>query len=216
MAITGRAKLVGDTPAERIACICRLADDRPWGAGGVIATAAAEEPDQRVRRAAVVALGRFHPDHREVVEAATRDPSAEVRAAAAGTLGLWADTDAAKRLGEIFNDAGEDESVRAAAVAALYGNNCASATVLLVTAMENHPNQDLRDHASAVLVKKYGLIQVKARPEAVAEYRQKNTKYWLDIVETIKMLPATRSAFRELGRPLVLHPSNVLPRSQEH
>lgn len=216
MAMTGRAKLVGDTPAERIDCICTLADKQPWGAGDVIAAAATEEPDQQVRRAAVVALGKFRPDYREVVEAATRDSAAEVRAAAVGTLGLWADTEAAKRLGEIFNDAAEDKSVRVAAVAALFGNKSATATVALVTAVEHHPDQGLRDHASAVLVKKHGLVQVRAHHQAIAKYRRTYNKSWLDIVEFIKMKPETKSAFEQLGLPLVLHPQNLLPHAPCH
>ncbi len=210
--VASRARVTGETPDERIASICRLADEQPWGAGDVLAEAVAEEDDAKVRRAAVVALSKFMPDQRSAIEGATRDDALSVRVAAAGTLGRCADQDAAERLGEMLNDAKEDDNVRAAAIAALVGNESATAVVLLVEAMEKHPSQGMRDCATAALVKEYKFLQVKPHPEAVAKYRQgpETRAQFLFMKETFKMLDRTKEAFAELGQPLELHPENLI------
>jgi len=210
--VAGRARLTGDTRDERIACICRLANEQPWGAGGVLAEAAVEEDDEHVRRAAVVALSKFVPDHRSAVKKATGDSDARVRIAAAGTLGRCADKAAAERLGEMLNDPKEDNAVRTAAVAALVGNKSATAIVLLVTAMEKHPDTLMRDHATAALVKEYNFLEVKPNPEAVAKYRldPKTLDHYRNMKETLKTLERTKEAFAELGETLELRPEYVI------
>ena len=216
MGLMSRAKITGETPAERIACIGRLADEQPWGAALVIAEAAVAESDDEVRRAAVIALRKFAADHREAVEACTRDRSARVRAAAACTLGRLADADAARRLGRMLNDGKEDEAVRAAAAAGLADNDSPEATVLLVRTMEAHSIPNVQDHAAAVLVRKYALIRVKANPQAISEFRRKQRANWLDLVETVKMLSETKTAFEKLDQPLVLRPENLIKRPVDH
>jgi len=115
----GRAKVTGGTPEQRVACIARLADEKPWGAADAIAAAAADDPDPAVRQAALVVLGRFiDPKYRPLIEAATEDPSPAVRAGAAGTLGLYSDDAAAERLGTMAAQAPE-EQVRLAAIQGL-------------------------------------------------------------------------------------------------
>lgn len=106
LGFSARARISGATPAERVACICRLADARAWGAGEAIAACAAQDADASVRRVAVLALGRYRGEQRPAIEAATRDPDAAVRAAAAMTLGLCRDEAAARRLGELAAGAG--------------------------------------------------------------------------------------------------------------
>ncbi len=71
----------------------------------------------------------------------------------------------------MLNDSKEDDSVRAAAASALAGNKTPQATVLLVQAMENHPNEGVRDHAMATLIRNCGLVRIKANPRTVAKYR---------------------------------------------
>ncbi len=98
-----RARITGDTREQRIESICRVADERRWGAGDALARAAENEPDESVRRAALVALAGFlKPRYRRVVDAGTANGSPVVRAAAAGTLGLYDDDAAAKRLGQLL------------------------------------------------------------------------------------------------------------------
>lgn len=214
--LANSADLTGGTPAERAASIGRLADEQPWGASSVIAAAAANEADQEVRRAAVIALRKFAADRRKTVEASTRDRSARVRAAAACTLGKLTDKAATRRLGEMLNDSDEDDSVRAAAASALAGNKTPQATVLLVRAMESHPKAEVRDYATAALIHNSGLLRIKANPRAVAEYRKKNRAEWADLVETIKMIPATQAAFAKLNQPLAMHPENLVHRPNKH
>lgn len=216
MRLTNSAELTGGTPAERAASIGRLADEQPRGASAVIAAAATNEADEEVRRAAVIALRKFAADRRTAVEAATRDRSARVRAAAACTLGKLTDKAATRRLGEMLNDSEEDDSVRAAAASALAGNKTPQATVLLVRAMESHPNEEVRDHATAALIRNYGLVRIKANPRAVAKYRRQKRTEWLDLIETIKTIPATQAAFAKLNQPLALHPENLIARPAKH
>ena len=214
--LTGRAKVTGDKPAERIASIGVLADSEPWGAAEALAAAATDDQDAEVRRAAVIAMRKFIPDHRETVTAATSDRSPRVRSAAAMTLGRLADGPTAERLGEMINDDNEEDAVRAAAVAGLVGNDSPEATVLLVGAMESHALDDIRDGAAAVLIRKFGLVRVKPVPEIIAKFRAKSRAEWLDLVETVKMMKETKAAFAKFGRPLILHPENLVKRNTEH
>ena len=214
--LTGRARVTGDRPADRIASIGVLADTEPWGAAEAVAAAATDDQDAEVRRAAVIALRKFVPDHRETVASATSDRSPRVRSAAATTLGRLADGPATERLGEMINDDEEEDAVRAAAAAGLAGNESPEATVLLVRAMESHAVADVRTGAAAVLIRKFGLVRVKPIPEIIGKFRANNLAEWLDLVETVKMMKETRAAFAKLGEPLVLHPENLVKRNTEH
>ena len=99
VALRDRAEVTGQTPRQRVDAICRLADDRPSGAAAAIA-AVADDQDASVRRAAMVALGKFAAgEYRGVIEAGTRDADPTVRSAAAASLGRLADDDAVARLG---------------------------------------------------------------------------------------------------------------------
>lgn len=211
--LTGHAEVTGDTSADRVASLGRLAGEEPRGAAAAIAAAATTDSDAEVRRAAVIALRKFAAGRRETVESATRDQSPRVRAAAVSTLGGLADAPAARRLDEILKDANEDDSVRVAAAAALAGNDTPEATVLLVQTMEHHPIPKVRDHAVAVLIRKFGLVRVKAHPRAVGECRKADRAEWMDLVETIKMMSETRAAFAKLNQPLHLNWKNLVKRS---
>ena len=213
--LSHRAEITGDTPAKRAASIGRLADEQPRGTSSVIAAAATNEPNQEVRRAAVMALRKFAAEHRKTVETATRDKSDLVRAAAAGTLGKLADEPAARRLGEMLNG-DEEDSVRTAAASALAGNKTPGATILLVRAMEGHGDMEVRDHATAALIHNFGLVRIKASPRAVARYRRQKRAEWVDLIESIRMIPAIQAAFAKINEPLVLHPERLIPRPNKH
>lgn len=214
--LTGRARITGERPADRIASIGVLADTEPRGTAEAIATAAIDDQDAEVRRAAVIALHKFVSDHRETITAATSDRSPRVRIAAATALGRLADAPAVKRLGEMIDDNEEEDAVRAAAAAGLAGIELPQATVLLVRAMENHAVADVRNSAAAVLIRKFGLVRVKPIPEIIGKFRAKNRTEWLDLVETVKMMKETKAAFAKLDQPLVLHPGNLVKRNTEH
>ena len=96
-----KAEVTGREPADRVAEICRVADEQLRGAGDAIA-AAAKDKDPSVRHASLVALSKFiDPKYRSLVETGARDPDARVRSAAARTLGLYDDDKAIVRLGEL-------------------------------------------------------------------------------------------------------------------
>jgi len=139
----GRAKISGQTAEDRIAAIRRLADEQPRGAADAIKSAATD-PDAGVRQAAMVCLGRFkRPEDRGTIEAGTRDASEAVRAAAAGTLGFYADEAAADRLGEVLTT----DTAPAARIGATQGLARArgpKAYVFLAEAMDQDPDPQVR------------------------------------------------------------------------
>ncbi len=202
-----RAKVKGATPAERIACICRLADGHRWGAVDAIAAAAAEDPDASVRRAAVLCLGKFHrPTDRNVVEACTRDAAPRVREAAAMTLARYADPRAADRLAEMARD-DDSEPVCLAAAVALDLQGGPAALVALVDLMEKSHQVPVREQAGKLLVKKFGVI-VTPNPN--------DSREWLNLIEMIRGVDSVRAAYQQLDRPLESHPENLIPQTPNH
>ncbi len=168
-----RAKLTGDSPKDRIDCIIKLADEQPWGAAGVLAKAVAEEPNVQVRRAALVALKRFADDDcRGVVDAATEDTDADVRAAAATMLGRYDDPAAVDRL---LVMAAEDAApaVRAEAVDALADVDDTKVTDGLLDVMEHDRDFGVRRRAMHVLSARRGLrFSVMPDPTNPAQWRE--------------------------------------------
>lgn len=156
VALRDRTEVAGQTPRQRIEAICRLADERPGGAADAIA-AAADDQDPSVRRAAMVALGKFAADkYRGVIDAGTRDADPTVRSAAAASLGRLADDDAVARLGKVL--AGDaDERVRLAAVTGLARAGTDRAIVMLVETAEKDKSTRLRRQAMAALTSRYGI-----------------------------------------------------------
>lgn len=185
---SGSAKVVGDTPEQRIASICKLADKQARGAANAIAVAAADDPDPMVRRAALFTLERFvAPKYRPVVESALTDDDERVRAAAAATLGSFDDDAAADRLQEL---GAKDPSaaVRLAVVDGLEKNTAYKAIVHLVRAMENSKDQNVRLRALHALARRCGLPRRSVMPD--------DPKWWRNDVELVKEQPEVLLAFR--------------------
>jgi len=197
----GPAKVTGETPAERIACICRLADDQPFGAADAIAAAAAHDPDAAVRRAAVLCLGKFHHmSDWQLVEACTHDSAPSVREAAAMTLARYADTGAVDRLAQMVSDDGS-EAVRLGALAALDLQASPAALVALLEIMEGSPETSSQVRACELLEKKFG-IPVKPDPG--------DSTRWNHLVEMLKCFDEVQDAYRQVGKPLERHPEHLI------
>jgi len=184
--IPGGTEVTGQTPEKRIAEICRLADERPAGAGEAIA-AAAGDADPAVRRTAMAALGKFEAAaHRGVIEAGTQDADPGVRSAAAVTLGRLADDAAVARLGELLADEA-DEHVRAAAVAGLARSGRTKAIVLLVKAAETDASAKVKREAMVALTRRFG-IRFHAPPTP------DNDEAWEQALDRIRKIPGVRKA----------------------
>ncbi len=206
--VARKARITGDTPAERIACICRVADEDRWGAGDAIAAAAAADPSPAVRRAALLALAKFpDPEHRKMVIAATAAEEAPaIRAAAVTTLGTYGDADAADHLGRL---AGKDpvEEVRINAVDGL--SRCADdrAIVHLVEVMEKSGNARVQQHARSAVFRRLNMPARATRPQDLA--------MWRNDVELVKVQPAVIAAYQKASIPLVHHPEYIIPEPGE-
>jgi HEAT repeat protein len=113
--------LDGKDTLIRIGCIRVLGLVRAGDAERILAAlgAAASDDDERVRAAAVEALGRRHdPASLRIVLQASEDPSSEVRIAAAEALGRYRTDDAVQRL-EVMAKTDPSERVHEVAVEVL-------------------------------------------------------------------------------------------------
>jgi len=205
--IWGPARVSGQTPAERIDAIRRIAARRPWGASDALAEAAAD-PDAAVRAEAVAALGRVGPEgHRGVVGAAAGDASPAVRAAAARTLVLYGDAEAAGAVVRLATD-DPDAEVRRTAVKAL--SNCPGpqGLVSLVEIAENAEDRpDSQSQAARTLMTR---LHIWPRPTDPSDRAT-----WLTTLEVIKARDAVQEAFRAVGRTLVRRPERLPPKVDE-
>jgi HEAT repeat protein len=185
-----RAKVTGGTPAERIAAICRLADEQPAGAREAIIVAAQSDPDATVRQAAFGALGRFlGPDIRPLVESGTASPDAPVRAGAARTLGLYGDAAAARRLGQMLSD-DPDAGARLAATRALAGVKPAAAMAALVKCVEFDADPAVRREAALAI---YAKMQIRLYEVPDPTDKRK----WAGLVGQVKSFKEVRRALEE-------------------
>ncbi len=192
VSLRGRqARLTGQTPQERVRSACRLANEKPWGAAEVLARAATEEPHPDVRRAALGALANFAtPECRSAVDAGTRDGNAEVRAAAATTLGLYDDDAAAERLAEMV--AGDtDESARLGAVQGLARSDRPKAIAALLAAIETNDSKRVRLAGLAKLLRRVK-AEIPEPPDPMREPAK-----WRRIVEILRRTPAVKRALEE-------------------
>jgi len=179
----GRAEVTGRTAEQRIASIGRLTEERPAGAADALAAAARNDPDPPVRRAALVALGRFvGPKARPAVEAGTDDPDPSVRAGAAGTLGLFADEAAAERLKRLARD--DAQEVRLAAILGLGRNPTDRAAVILLECIDTGGDLKVRQRALTTLLRRYG-VHTPAPPVP-------GTEKWRRLVEMARRPPPPR------------------------
>ena len=191
-AAVSRGQVAGDTPAEQIASICRLADERPWGAADAIAAAAGGKANPSVRKAALIALGRFtRARDRGIVDSATTDAAAEVRAGAALTLGVYGDGAAADRLGKLLAT-DPDEQVRLAAVTGVGRVGGDKAIVLLAEAMENNDNAKVQSRAMVVLLR-----QLKLRHPNPPDPGDKAR--WGALVRKIRGMSPIQDAFKAVS-----------------
>jgi HEAT repeat protein len=198
-----RARVEGDTPRERIASICRIAADRPRGAGEALARAAVEEPDPEVRRAAAAALGQFVcPECRPAVERAASDDSPRVRQAGAETLSLYRDGRAAEVLVKLARGDG-DNGVRRAALRGLRRCDDPRAFVVLLDVAERGDTIEMQRQAAAALAGKLG-----ARLDG--RHDPSNPPVWRDLLQRFRRIEAVRKAHAELSAPLADRPQDLL------
>jgi hypothetical protein len=198
----GPGRIPGTTTQERIASICRLADQRPRRAGDLLAEAAADDPDGSVRQAALVALARF-PERgsRSAVEACVGDPSPVIRATAAATLGVYQDEAAADRLGAVAG-ADPDVQARLGAVTGLGRNKTPQSLMWLLETAEKDPNAQVQFMAIKELHRRLGMKYIGDEPAKVANWpRQAGF-----VVEYLKEYPQIQEAYAKTGRALVARP----------
>lgn len=175
--IPEQAEVTGRKPADRVAEICRVADEQLKGAGDAIA-AAAEDKDPTVRRASLVALSKFiDPKYRSLVETGAGDSDPRVRSAAARTLGLYDDDKAIIRLGELVSQ-DPDEQVRLAAIQALGRTKGDRGVILLADTADSNDNPKVKKRAVEVLMRKLK-IRFRSLPDP------KDSDPWSKVVKTI-------------------------------
>jgi HEAT repeat protein len=154
-----------------------------------------------------VGLGRFDsPDARQAVERALADPSPKVRAAAAGTLGLFGDQAAADKLGALAASQATPAE-RKASVLGLARCESERSIVWLLETAEHTEDDSVKLAALRGLFKKLGMRYVGAGPG--------NQAQWLDSVELTKGFPQVKQAYIQAGRPLERHPENLRPNFEQ-
>lgn len=190
----GKAEVLGRTAQERIASLCRLADEKPLGAGEAVMTAAKEDPDATVRAAALVALSKFieEPAYRPVVESAVDDPDARVRMAAAGTLGLYRDEAAVDKLSELLSS-DASQQVRFAAARGLMRTGSQRAILVLVEAMASNDNPKVQYRAMKVLTDSFNI-------SFPTPLDPRNRAAWAKRVRVMRQIPTVRMAREAVGR----------------
>jgi len=162
------AKVTGDTPSARVASICRVADERPSGAGEAIAAAAAD-PDPTVRRAAMGALGTLaEPQFRRTIETGLADSDPSVQAAAVASLGAYRDDPAAERLAGLL-ETEPRQDVRLAALLGLGRHGGPAALRSILRAAETDADGEVRTRALTLLAEKTGLtLRTVPPPDSAA------------------------------------------------
>lgn len=189
LCVSGRnATIAGQTPEERIESISRLAAEQAPGAGKAIAGAASDDRDARVRCVALMALRKYaRPETRGAIEQGTRDDVSKVRAAAAGTLGMYADAQAVERLGELLASDHADE-VRLAAARGLARCNSRKADDLLVSAMRGNSSPVVQKRALTLLLEGTG-VHLTPEPDP------NNAAVWgRQVQKVLRHIQATRTS----------------------
>jgi len=193
--IPAKAEVVGETEAEAVKSVIRIADDLPRGAAEALTKAVLEDPRPTVRRAAVVGLNRLkRPEHRPVVEKALADEDPTVRAAAAKTLVFCHDDeDTVGRLVAVcLTEA--DPKVLKAATLALATSNDPLAVVALVQMLDKTDKKQLQQLAAETI--KWKLKMRVAIPETIG------SDAWQRVVTSMKFSDIVRNAFAETGTPI--------------
>jgi len=185
----GRATITGSTPEERAASIGRIVDQKKSGADEVVA-GAVNDPEPKVREAAIVGLGRLgcRPD---LVRAGLRDADPSVRYAAAVTLGATADPSAASALADVVAKGG-DARTRMGAVLGLARLGTPEATCHVVRAMDVADPQ--------VQVTAMNAISAAANIRWDTPPDPSDRGEWARKVELVRKMKLVRRAFAEQGR----------------
>ncbi|MCP4378636.1 MAG: HEAT repeat domain-containing protein, partial [bacterium] len=111
----------------------------------------------KVRCIAILSLRKHaRPEIRSTIEAGTKDKVPMVRAAAALTLGKYADGAAVKRLGDLLQT-DQDEAVRLAAARGLARCKSRESRGLLVSAMKKNDNQEVQKQSLKLLLEGTGV-----------------------------------------------------------
>ncbi|MCP4375877.1 MAG: HEAT repeat domain-containing protein, partial [bacterium] len=143
--------------SERINAIRKIAAEGSLDAGKSIAKVAVGDEDPRVRCIAMLSLRKHaRPEIRSTIEAGTKDKIPAVRAAAALTLGKYADAAAVKRLGNLL-ETGQDETVRLAAARGLARCKSRESKGLLVSAMKKNDSQEVQKQSLKLLLEGTGV-----------------------------------------------------------
>jgi len=119
----------------------------------------------------MVTLRKFaRPEIRASIEQGTSDDAPRVRAAAAVTLGKYADSKAESRLGELLK-ADKDDEVRLAAALALSRYKTIKSTNMLVSAMKSNSSQAVKKQSLLLLLRGTG-VSLTPEPDP------RNAKLW--------------------------------------
>jgi len=203
IAATG-AEVTGETPQERVAAVHQVAARRPRGAARALARAA-EDRSPEVRRAAVAGLAHvLEDDHRPVVEKATRDADAGVRAVSADTLGVYGDREAADRLIQLI-ETDPDEQVRLAALRGLSKCKDPRSIVVLLETADKGKTKRVRLQAMKFLSWKF-----KANVRAMRDPGY--VPGWKDLIQRWKWDLRVRDAYAAAGAELIDRPQDILGR----
>jgi len=198
VSVSGRDVTIdGDTAGERIESISRIAAAKGNGAGRAIAGAARDDRDAKVRCVAQMALRRYaRPEIRATVEQGTRDEVSTVRAAAARTLGEYADARAVERLGELLSRDQSDE-VRLAAARGLARCNSPAADDVLVSAMRGNSSTAVQTRALTLLLEGTGVrLTPKPDPKDAAVWGRHVQR----VLKHVKSTRASGEPRRQTGR----------------
>jgi len=199
-------RIEGDTSAQRVAAVARLAAKDTPDTAEAIAEAAANDPDPAVRHAALQYLARFADEqHRPIVQAAAGDTNPSVRAGAAAVLGRYDDPAATARLMELAQD--DDPAVCAEALKRLGPRDSADAIVLLVQTMERGGTPEIQQAAGKALARRFGM-HFKGTPA--------DGELWSKLITGVKQIDEVRAAFEQTNTPLLFDYERKHQMTKEH
>lgn len=218
-AVWPTAAVEGETPADRVDSIAKIADEEPLGAARALSQVVrSSREDPTVRQAALVALARFpRKQYRPVVEEALGDPLAAIRASAANTLGTFAEDaaasdSAADRLGAMVLDRPDpDPTVRIGAIRGLGLCPSPKALAWLVRIAEQETTPAVHRQAVLEAYNKVGKNYYWTEAESEIESMRRGS------AESLKGHIQVRDAYRYASWPLVLRPEYAFPSAhKEH
>ena len=201
-AVWPAAAVEGDNPAERVASVIRMVDEKPVGALRALAgTAASAQEDSAVRQAALVGLAQFPRNNcRPIVEEALRDPLPNIRAAGASAMGAYADNAACDRLGDLILEKPDGEpSVRVGAVKGLGLSPNPKALAWLIRAAERETSPVVHRQILVEAYAKLGMRYYGNESMSLTEAQRRAP------AEYLKRDPKVQESFRMAAWPLERH-----------